>query len=91
MRSKHSSSTVEPASHMTIEKMPKSNDEAKAKTEAGKRYNMKEGLDCRYDVFGDATKWQRVNSAEYISAPRLANLFSKLRVTQSNDSCNDDM
>ena len=91
MCSKRNCSTVEPAGHMTIEKLPRSNDEAKAKTEASKQYNLKEGLDVRYDVFGDPEKWQRVSSPEYTSAPRLANLFSKLRAAQSIDSYNDDL
>ena len=43
MRSQRNCSTVEPAGHMTIEKLPLSNDEAKAKAEAGRQYNLKEG------------------------------------------------
>ena len=46
---------------------------------------MKEGLDCRYYLFGNARKLEKLNSPEYTSAPRLAKLFAKLRAAQSGD------
>ena len=81
----HNCSTVEPASKLTVEKLPWSEQEAKEKTDAGRQYNMKEGLDYRYNLFGSTRKPERLNSLEYTSAPRLANLFSKLHVAQPGE------
>ena len=46
---------------------------------------MKEELDYRYDLFGSARKIEKLNSPQCTSAPRLANLFAKLRAAQSGD------
>ena len=89
-RSKRDCSTVQPASKLTVERLPRSNQEAKAKTDAGRQYNMKEGLDYRYDLFGNVRKVERPDSPEYTSAPRLANLFAKLRAAQSGDQDDED-
>ena len=55
-RGPRNSSTVEPASSLTIETLPQSKEASKAKTNVGTQYNMKERLDYRYDLFGSAAK-----------------------------------
>ena len=70
---------LEAPESLTIEKLSRFEEAAKAKTNMGRQHNMKEGLDYRYDLFGSARKEERLNSPEYTSAPRLANLFAKLR------------
>ena len=70
---------------MTIERLPRSNAEAKAKLDRGRQYNMKEGLDARYDVFGgNSKKLELLNDPAYTSAGRIAHLFSRLRLAQEN-------
>ena len=69
---------------MTIERMPRSNEEAQKKLDRNRQYNMKEGLDARYNIFaGDATKWEKLNDERYTSLSRLAPLFKKLRKAQA--------
>ena len=84
-RGPRNSSTVAPASSLTFKKLPRSKEAAKVKTNLKRQYNMIEGLDYRYDLFGSTHKVERLNSHEYTSAPRLANLFAKLRAAQSGD------
>ena len=63
--SKCNCSTVDLASRLTIERLPQSNQEAKAKNNANKQYNMKEGLDYRHYLFDSARKMEQLDSPEY--------------------------
>jgi len=90
-RSKRKCSTVEPAANMMIEKLPRSNADAQAKLDRGRKYNLKEGLDARYDVFGgDRKKIELLNNPAYTSASRIAHLFSQLRLAQGNTETEED-
>ena len=52
------------------------------KLDRNRQYNMKEGLDARYDVFGNAEKREKLNDPEYTSHRRIAPLFSAFRAAQ---------
>jgi hypothetical protein len=74
-----------------VEKLPNSNEESKAKLDRGHRYNLKEGLDARYDMWGgDSKKWEKLNDPEYTSAHRLAQLFQVLRAAQNSDETEEE-
>jgi len=85
-RSKRNCSTVEPASKLFIEKFPRSNAEAQSKLDNARQNNMKEGLDARYDVFGDAKKLEKMNDPAYTRAHRIAylNRLHSLTTTFNN-------
>ena len=93
---KRNCATVLPAGNITIEKLPGSNAEAKAKLKRGRRYNMKEGLDARYNIFsGDTTIMEKINDPEYTCEHRISALFERLKIAQVNrakgdSSQNDD-
>ena len=71
---------MEPVTKLMIERMPRSNAEAQKKLDCNRQYNMKEGLDARYDIFaGDKNKWELLNDKRYTSASRIHPLFEKLR------------
>ncbi|KAL7554211.1 hypothetical protein ACHAWF_017633 [Thalassiosira exigua] len=90
-RSKRNCSTVEPASRMNIERLPRSNKEAEAKLARDRKYNLKEGIDARYDVFGgDSEKWGKLNNPEFASARQLAPLFEALEKSQTADDSDSD-
>ena len=59
---------IEPTSKLFIEKLPRSNAEARSKLDNARQNNMREGLDARYDVFGDAKKLEKMNNPAYTSA-----------------------
>ena len=85
-------STLLPAGNLMIENLPTSNAEAKQKLERGRKYNLKEGLDARYDIFGgDEKKMERLNNPEYTSISRIQHLFSCLRAAQSKSLVTDEM
>ena len=89
-RSKRKCSTVLPAGNLQIERMPRSDQEAQAKLDRGRNYNMKEGVDARYDVFGgDNKKWEMLNDPRYTSASRLGLLFGRLRLTNGDEGGSD--
>ena len=76
-------STVLPAGKLMIERLPRSETEAKAKTDRGRNYNLKEGVDARYDVFGgDQKKRDMLNDPNYTSASRISLLFDRLKQAQ---------
>jgi hypothetical protein len=87
-RSKRKCSTVLPAGNLQIERLPRSDAEAKGKFDRGRKYNLKEGLNTRYDIFGDSKKMEKLNAPAYTSAPRLDLLFTRLRL--ANGKANDD-
>ena len=65
-------STVLSAGHLRIERLPRLDIEAQAKLDRGQRYDMREGLDAYYDVFGgDSKKWEMVNDPRFTSSSRL--------------------
>ena len=67
---------------MNIEKLPTSNADAQKKLDRGRKYNLKEGLDARYDVFGDSGKMEKLDSQNYTSLGRITRLFEALRAAQ---------
>ena len=67
-RSKRKCSMIEPTSKLFIEKLPRSNAKARSKLDNARQNNMWEGLDARYDVFGDAKKLEKMNNPVYTSA-----------------------
>ena len=85
-------STVLPAGKLMIERLPRSESEAKAKTDRGRTYNLKEGIDARYDVFGgDEKKKEMLNDPNYTSASRISLLFDRLKQAQCTaDSSSSD-
>ena len=84
-RSNRKCPTVIPVSHLRIEGLPRLNREVKAKLNRGQRYNMKKGLDARYNLFGgDGKKWEMVNDPRFTSASRLGCLFGRLRLANGN-------
>jgi hypothetical protein len=74
-----------------IERMPRLNEEAQEKLNRGRQYNLKEGLDAWYNVFGgDCKKIELLNDPAYTSASRIALLFSQLRLAQGNAETEED-
>ena len=68
-----------------IERLPRSNVDAQEKLNRAWKYNLKEGLNARYDVFGgDRKQIELLNDPAYTSASRIAHLFSQLRLAQGN-------
>ena len=74
-----------------IERLSRSNSDAQEKLNRARKYNLKEGLDARYDVFrGDRKKIELLNNPAYMSASRIAHLFSQLRLAQGNAETEED-
>ncbi len=71
-----------PATNLQIKRLPTSNGEAQSKLDRARQYNLKEGLDAQYDVFGDDGKWEKLNDPAYTSACRIKLLFEKLKKAQ---------
>ena len=82
-RGKRSCSTVEPATSLVIENLPRSNDEAQQKLDRDRQMNTKEGLSARYDVLGDPRKWRLVESPEYIAPHQSKKMFQHLRAANT--------
>ena len=75
---------------MNIERLPRSNAEAQAKLDRDRQYNLKEGLDARYDFFGgDSKKWEKLNDPEFRSLRRVTPLFDALRRAQLKEDASD--
>ena len=51
-----------------IKKLPRSNAEAASKLDNNRQCSMNEGLDARYDVFGDVNKLEKMNDLVCTSA-----------------------
>ena len=80
-----------PATRMNIERLPRSNAEAKAKLKRGRKVILKDGLDACYDVFGNKKKWTLLNDPTYVCPERFNCLFRKLELAQSvNKKDKDD-
>ena len=72
---------------MNIEILPRSNEDVQAKINRGQNYNLKEGLDARYDVFGgDETKHAKLNEAEFTDASRFVDLCRYIRASQTDQT-----
>ena len=90
-RAKRTCRTVSPASNLHVEKLPHSNEEAKAKNDRDRQYNLREGVDARYDIFGgDTKKWEALSSDGFTRADRLAPLFLALRLAQGKGSAEEE-
>ena len=62
-----------------IERLPRSEAEAKAKLKRDRQYNLRFGADARYDVFGgNENKMKLLKDPEYTSAARVSTLFERL-------------
>ena len=84
-RAKRICSTVVPAGKLTIERLPRSEAEADAKLKRDRKYNLRLGIDDRYDVFGgNENKKKLLEHPEYTSAARLSRLFECLEAAQGN-------
>ena len=80
MRSARTCSTIKPACHTHIERLPCSNEEAEMKRDRRVRKNMHAGVPARYDVFGgDKRLRDMINDKQYVSHERLAKLFRLIR------------
>ena len=66
-REKQTCSSFVPAGKLMIENLPRSEAEAKAKLERGRKYNLKSKVDARYDVFGGNKTKQ--NNLKTLSTP----------------------
>ena len=83
-------STLMPAGNLMIENLPQSNKDAKKKLDLDRKYNLKEGLDARYDIFGgDTEKMERLNDPAYVSTHGIHRLFNCLRKAQQKEIHND--
>ncbi|KAL7534011.1 hypothetical protein ACHAWF_004691 [Thalassiosira exigua] len=68
-RSKRNCSTLDHALTLNIQPLSKSNAQAGAKLKHGRKYNLKEGLNAKHDVFGgDPKKLASLNSPGYVSS-----------------------
>ena len=68
-----------------IERLPRSEAEAKAKLERDRQSNLSLGVDARYDVFGgNENKTKLLEDPEYVSAARFSTLFDCLKKAQEN-------
>ena len=66
-----------------IERLPRSEAEAQAKSKRDRQYNLKLGVDARYDVFGgDVYKIKLIEDPAYTSAARISTLFECLEAAQ---------
>ena len=66
-----------------IERLPRSEAEAEAKLKRDRKYNLRLGIDGRYDVFGgNENKMKLLEHPEYTSAARLSSLFECLEAAQ---------
>ena len=66
-----------------IERLPRSEAKAKAKLKCDRQYNLRFGVDARYDVFGGNTnKIKLLESPDYTSPARLSTLFERLEAAQ---------
>ena len=82
-RAKRTCSTVVPAGKLMIERLPRSEAEAEAKLKRDRKYNLRLGIDGRYDVFGgNENKMKLLEHPEYTSAARLSSLFECLEAAQ---------
>ena len=82
-RARRTCSTVLPAAKQMIERLPRSEAEAKEKLERDRQYNLKLGVDARYDVFGgDVNKIKLIEDPAYTSAARVNTLFECLEAAQ---------
>ena len=89
-RGKRTCSSIVPAGKLMIERLPRSETEAKSKLERGRNLNLKEGADARYDVFGrDRNKKKFLEYTEYTSAERISILFGRLRVAHGKINAED--
>ncbi|KAL7552027.1 hypothetical protein ACHAWF_017125 [Thalassiosira exigua] len=90
-RSKRNNTTLKPASTLIVEKLPRSNAEAQAKLDRGRKHNLREGLGASYDVRGgNERKLGALSSPEYVSAGRVGPLFRCLRAAQRKATTNDE-
>ena len=90
-RAKRTCSSLVAAANLSIERLPHSNEEAKAKLDRNRQYNLREGVDARYDVFaGNEKKWEALKNPEFVSAIRLARLFAALRSAQGKCSAGEE-
>ena len=69
-----------PATRMNIERLPKSNAEAEAKLKCGRKGILKDGLDARYDVFGNEKKWTLLNDPTYVCPEQFNCRFCELEL-----------
>ena len=70
-----------------IERLTRTEAEAKAKLKRDRQYNMRSGIDASYDVFGgDKNKIKLLEDPEYLSAARLSTLFEFLKAAQEKIS-----
>ena len=82
-RGKRNCSTLQSTCKLMVEQLPGSNEEERQKLDQNRQYNLKEGIDSCYEIFGgDATKWEKLNNPHYISHLRIENIFSLLRTAQ---------
>ena len=83
-RAKRECSTIVPAAELHIERLPRSNQEAKEREERGTKKNIHSGIAARYDVHGgDEKKKALLDDPRYTSKERVKKLFQCLRAASS--------
>jgi hypothetical protein len=76
---------VEAAANMMIKRLSWLNVDTQAKLDCGRQYNLKEGLDTRYGVFGgDSKNLELLNDPAYTRSSCIKHLFLQLRLAQEN-------
>ena len=88
---KRTCSSFVPAGKLMIERLPRTLPEAEAKLQRNRQYNLQQGADARYDVFGGNEKKRKsLEDPAYTSAARTRRLFDCLRAAQKSNANVED-